>query len=174
MDHIQDEVHRIQAAARITLHIHPLCRGAGRKQVSSGDQVDQHRNPVAMGRAALRAYAAHVAANQPYHDTWRFKPSCKTGPCGAVWTAAAYPGIRAGLSFKGKTYQGTSNDAVFAVTCNGVHIPSIVTMHITQIHSKLAGGKWKVVSFSGWIYVVVPSSTNCSSGQFSNTFTAHA
>ena len=120
------------------------------------------------------SYAAHVAATHPYNDTWRFKPSCKTGPCGAVWTASAYPGIRAGLSFKGKTYQGTSNNAVFAVTCNGVHIPSVVTMHITQIHSKIVGGKWKVVSFSGWIYVVVPATTSCSSGQFSNTFTAHA
>jgi hypothetical protein len=120
------------------------------------------------------AYAAHVASSNPYNDTWRFSPSCKTGPCGAVWTESAYPGIRAGLSFHGKTYQGTSNTATFAATCNGYHVPSTVTMHITQIHSKLVGGKWKVVSFSGYLYVSVPATQSCSSGQFSTTFSASA
>jgi hypothetical protein len=118
------------------------------------------------------SFAAHVSATHPYDDTWRFATACSKGPCNAAWSAATYPGIRATLYFNGGSYQGTSNQATFAVMCGSVHIPAVVTLHISQVKSQLWAGTWKVVWISGWIYVVTPQTNSCSSGHFSYSFTA--
>ncbi len=121
------------------------------------------------------SFFAHVAAPHPYDDTWRFAASCAIGPCNASWTAATYPGIGATLYFNGSSYQGTSNFAPFFVICQNAHAVVRVTIQITQIGSRLEGGTWKVVAFSGSITVVQPQTINCSTtAQFTYSFTAGA
>lgn len=100
---------------------------------------------------------------------FRFKPTCKEGPCDTDLVVLRFQGFRTKLTLRGDSYQGTTSVRGF-LRCGGVTTTSSVTVTLRPSDAGEMQDEWRVTAFTGTLVQRVPSQLGCVAAGSNFTF----
>ena len=101
---------------------------------------------------------------------WHFTPTCRTGPCNAIWSDNQSSKVHARAVHHGGTYHTTFHGFLFA-SCGSAHEVSSLdfTIHITK--ARVSDGEWIATRFKGTLTRGEAEQLGCVASQAVETIT---
>ena len=94
---------------------------------------------------------------------FKFKPTCKEGPCDTDLVVLRFQGFRTELELSGDSYRGSTSVHGFS-RCGSVSTSSSVSLVVRPSEAGEDRGEWRVTEIAGTISIRVASQLGCTAG----------
>jgi hypothetical protein len=123
-------------------------------------------------RFELRASSGFSGLEDRSTGAWRFKPSCKEGPCNVVLSDMHEGGVQGvRLTRNRGTYEGSGSGRI-GFECGSTPTTSAYTIEARVSKATVINGVWRATKLEGTFRVNQSAQLGCRSGSITTAFTA--